>query len=351
MVAEEAAASGVHVTVLAPPSRNRELARLHDSSIPGMTVIRTAGIGRVGAIWRLRRTQFDHVVISSFWSPMSLVYEILRIIRILRTPDLVLTPRGQLNAGPLLTSRWKKVVALPAYRFIAQSSVDRFVATSPSEQDAIETILKRKAILSRQTTTALEVTLDSPSGAGALNVGFVSRIHPRKGLLETLRGLSLVQAEIKFTIAGDVQDATYWRSCQQLTRDFAANVDANYVGLLGRAEVEGLFRDLDVLVLVSSGENFGHAIAEALQVGVRVVICPDTPWSHAVSAQPLAGAVLPYPLNAEDFAVLIDTWAMSERADRRHWRAAARQMYTDSQTQGAPTVTEVILSQSGGAAL
>ena len=48
---------------------------------------------------------------------------------------------------------------------------------------------------------------------------------------------------------------------------------------------------------------------------------------------------------------VIESWAKSDHADRRRWRSAARQVFAGSLTHGTPTVTEVILSQSEGAAL
>src|SRR4051812_13590187 len=58
----------------------------------------------------------------------------------------------------------------------------------------------------------------------------------------------------------------------------AQNIDFKYCGVVEHAGVHETLLGQEVLLLPSYGENFGHAILEALLAGCPVIISDQTPW-------------------------------------------------------------------------
>ena len=109
---------------------------------------------------------------------------------------------------------------------------------------------------------------------------FVGRISPVKGLMEALEALALVDAPLRFDIAGPIADAEYWRRCQTVIARLPSHVTVGHLGELSSGRVSCELAQSDFLLLPSHSENFGHAIFEALAAGVPVVIGPNTPWQE-----------------------------------------------------------------------
>ena len=119
---------------------------------------------------------------------------------------------------------------------------------------------------------------------------FVSRMHPKKGVLE------LVEA-IKRVMSGGVEE---WRSkwrvelvytvSGEFEREYEAKVKARvkelgledvfiFTGALDDEAKWEAYRRADLFVLPTYSENFGIVVAEALWAGVPVITTKGTPWS------------------------------------------------------------------------
>jgi glycosyltransferase involved in cell wall biosynthesis len=56
------------------------------------------------------------------------------------------------------------------------------------------------------------------------------------------------------------------------------NVRVNYIGIVRPHEVLATFSKYDLFFFPTSGENYGHVIAESLMAGTPVLISNKTPW-------------------------------------------------------------------------
>jgi glycosyltransferase involved in cell wall biosynthesis len=61
------------------------------------------------------------------------------------------------------------------------------------------------------------------------------------------------------------------------------NISVNYFGPITHELVHQTLSDYHLFFLPTLGENFGHAIFEALSVGVPVLISDQTPWTDIVN--------------------------------------------------------------------
>lgn len=96
---------------------------------------------------------------------------------------------------------------------------------------------------------------------------FAGRLTPQKDLEVALRALVLVP-EATLTIAGEGGEQ---RRLEGVRDQLGLGDRVRFVGALPRAEVLGLLRDADAVVLSSAWENFPHGLVEALAMGTPVI--------------------------------------------------------------------------------
>jgi glycosyltransferase involved in cell wall biosynthesis len=60
--------------------------------------------------------------------------------------------------------------------------------------------------------------------------------------------------------------------------DLPQNITTCYRGVADGADVINIISRYDLYVLLTSGENFGHTIFQALSASVPVLISDQTPW-------------------------------------------------------------------------
>jgi len=107
---------------------------------------------------------------------------------------------------------------------------------------------------------------------------FLSLITEKKNLHLVIQSLQIIKLRIILDIFGPVKDLVYWKYCQELIKNLPPNVEVNYKGAIPPVQVQKTIINYHALILPSKGENFGHAIYEALSVGRLVIISHFTPW-------------------------------------------------------------------------
>ena len=115
----------------------------------------------------------------------------------------------------------------------------------------------------------------------ALHIVTIGRLDPIKGLDRLLGALPGLPANWRCTIAGD-GPAAYRAELSALARSLGVEERVSFVGHVDQPARERLLRSADVYVCASHSENFGQSIAEALAMGVAVIVSTGTPWSGVV---------------------------------------------------------------------
>lgn len=124
--------------------------------------------------------------------------------------------------------------------------------------------------------------LEVKKGSDALRIIFLSRICPQKNLLYAINVLKAVRTdkEIEFDIYGVIEDKHYWHECQKEMEDLPTNIIAQYMGAVKPDDVIDIFREHDVFLFPTKGENFGHVIYESMAAGCIPIISNNTPWNN-----------------------------------------------------------------------
>ncbi|MGA1206089.1 MAG: glycosyltransferase, partial [Opitutales bacterium] len=121
---------------------------------------------------------------------------------------------------------------------------------------------------------------DEADKGGLKRILFLSRIHPKKGVLDLIKAFGDLKPEgWELVIAGN-DDGGHRAVCE----DFASHqVNADritFTGPVSDADKWEVYRSADLFVLPSYSENFGIVIGEALGMGVPVITTTATPWER-----------------------------------------------------------------------
>ena len=230
-------------------------------------------------------TPHDILYINSFFDSVFTVKTVLaRRLGLLPDTPVVLAPRGEFSPAALRLDRWRKLPYLACSRALGLYRRLMWQASSEFEAGDIRRTLGRMAEplviapnLPRRLGDATGTAHDRSPG-DPLRVVFLSRIAPLKNLAYALQALQHVRVPVSFTIYGPVRDAAYWSECQRLIGCLPDTVKVEYRGEVRSADVPGVLQAHDLFLLPTRGENYGHAIAEALNAGTPVLIADTTSW-------------------------------------------------------------------------
>jgi glycosyltransferase involved in cell wall biosynthesis len=180
---------------------------------------------------------------------------------------------------------FKKYVFLKLFRFIAWHRKVIFHATDEQERKDILFFFSKKArifVVENIPGTPFNQWIPKEKNPGELNCVFISRVHPKKNLYYFLKVLTELgdEANLNFDVYGTEEDKSYARDCRQIPALLDSNIQVSFKGPIPHQQVFETIRNYHVFVLPSLGENFGHAIYEALSAGDPVLISDQTPWRN-----------------------------------------------------------------------
>jgi glycosyltransferase involved in cell wall biosynthesis len=223
--------------------------------------------------------QPDIIYLNSFFSKMTQVVLFLKLIKLIKN-KIILAPRGELSHGALsLKSKKKKVFLSVAKIFRFHSKDLIFHATDKIERFDIERLFPNKVVeIPNLINNKICEFNNFKKETGALNIVFLSRISEKKNLLYALKILQAVgNKNIVFDIYGPKEDLEYWKKCKQVINSLS-NIKISYKGSACPDDISTILSNYQCFFLPTLNENFGHAIVEAMQIGLVPIISNQTPW-------------------------------------------------------------------------
>jgi glycosyltransferase involved in cell wall biosynthesis len=158
-----------------------------------------------------------------------------------------------------------------------------------------------------------------------LSVCFLSRIAPMKNLDFALQVLHSVRSRVDFHVYGPPVDPEYYAACRNRAATLGPHVRVEFHGDVPHELVGEMLARHDLYFLPTRGENYGHAIVEALGAGLPVLISDRTPWLDLEARG--AGWALPLG-QVELFVAVIEAVANMDEA-ARHALARGARAYAD----------------------
>lgn len=234
------------------------------------------------------KIQPDYIYLNSMYSfYFSFFIVILKYMGLIQ-PQIILAPRGMLQAGALKYKPRKKKVFRKLFERLKVSRHVIFHATDDKEyQDIKRYFPSSKSIFSIPNFLSAQ----PPSNAkiekqkGLAKLLYVSRIVPKKNLMFFLNLLKSIDQGVHLTIVGPIEDDKYFKKCEALIQELPTNISIKFLGGLPFELIASQLNSHHFFVLPSFGENFGHAIFEALSFGRPVLISNKTPLKNLSSNQ------------------------------------------------------------------
>ena len=238
------------------------------------------GVGDV--IAAIRDVDPHAVYLNSLFSPLSLRFLIARRIGRVGTIPVLLAPRGELSPGALRLKALKKRCYLHLAALTGLHGGVVFHASTERERDEIASVIRpSESPRVARNPIALDgwAAVPRTKASGAVRLVFVSRIARKKNLHLAIEHLRTLNGSIEFDIYGPLDDEAYWRECLAVMGRLPATIRATYRGAIAHDDVARVLGSRHFFVFPTAGENFGHAIVEALLAGCPVVTSDQTPWN------------------------------------------------------------------------
>lgn len=226
----------------------------------------------------------DTLYLNSFFSyKFSILPILLKQFKKINVESIVLAPRGEFSPGALKLKKLKKQVYIKIARNLSIYKEVKWHATAKSEEKYIKEIFpfaKRIATISNFTSDYSDeiYTKNLTKIKDKVKLMFISRVHPKKNLLQALECLKGCRGEVIYDIYGPIEDDDYWEKCKLVIENLPNNISVNYKGLVDHQDVIPTFQNYHFFYFLTLGENFGHVIAESLIAGTPVIISDQTPW-------------------------------------------------------------------------
>lgn len=265
-----------------------------------------------GLIRFLRGEQYDVLYLNSLFSPKFTLLPMLAM-RLGLSPrkPVIIAPRGELGEGALALKSRKKRLFL---WFAARIGLYRDVIWQASSDNEAKRITEMMNVTPDEVVVAPNLAA-RPLGLREMHrlrsgerptIVFLSRIARMKNLDYAIRVLARVSTPVNFFIYGAIEDSAYWAECQELIASVPGHIRVRYQGELRHEQVHEALVGADLFFLPTRGENYGHAVIEALGAGVPALISDRTPWGDLYESG--AGWSLPLE-DMEAFVSVIDGWA------------------------------------------
>lgn len=218
---------------------------------------------------------------------------------------VIIAPRGMLHTTALSVKKTKKKIYLMAANIMGWFHYVHFHSTNKEETAEMKGALGKNIVCFEASNfpNVLPFRKTDPGRVkGELKLLNIARISPEKNTRFLIDCLAEVKSTVSLTMVGNYNDESYYKSVMKRVEKLPANIKVDYVGFKKLHELAPLYESHDVLILPTLGENFGHAISEALYSGLPCLISHNTPWTDLEKS----GAGFNLDLNTADFARKID---------------------------------------------
>jgi glycosyltransferase involved in cell wall biosynthesis len=219
---------------------------------------------------------FDIIVITSLFSPGSLLFT---IISILLNKKIIVSPRGELDFQALIYKSFVKKIILKIYNLLNFSKVT-FQVTSNMELIHLKRVISSKfrVVLIPNYIDIPEKITPHPSCRYLL---FIGRFHPKKAIDNLLHALLVsrffMSTDFKLFLAGKF-DSGYGRYIYNLALELNITDKVIFLGEVKKDKKESLYANSYVTIVPSHTENFGNVVIESLCQSTPVIASHGTPW-------------------------------------------------------------------------
>lgn len=222
----------------------------------------------------------------------------------------IIAPRGTVEEWSLKQKWLKKKIALWTYQGSDLRHAAAFHVTAESEGRQLRKLGYQQPLIF--SPNGVNVPKEGVGirewgvGSGKKRALFVSRMHPKKGVLELVEAFAKVKdkgegerwcVELVYTVNGEVERAYEQKVKNRILAlgmsyqdkggtvhctTTTSNYDFIFTGPLDDEKKWEAYARADLFVLPSFSENFGIVVAEALYAGIPVITTKGAPWADLI---------------------------------------------------------------------
>lgn len=220
--------------------------------------------------------------VHSLWTyPAYLGYQIAREYNL----PLVVSTRGMMYTWALKQRRCVKTIAMYLFQKSMLKHANVIHITEPNEKKALQklniqnrTILIPNGIELQNPFSSLNIELLKKINYNSEKryIMFLGRIVHNKGIHYLINSFIKLHNEYSdhvLLIVGGIEDKQYYKSLIKMDKIY-------FLDTLDGIDKHTIFSIAELFVLPSFSENFGMAIAEALNYGIPVITTTGTPWKE-----------------------------------------------------------------------
>ncbi len=230
----------------------------------------------------IRNISPGYIYLNNMYSKYFTVYPLLMKRLGMIKGQVVLSPRGMLKSTAVQYKSGKKKLFFQLLKLLRIPGRIVFHATDVTEEADIKNLfgnditIKQISNFPPQEKPLQYIHKES----GVVKLIFVGRVHPIKNLTFLLRCLQFITGNIILTIVAAIEDEAYWLECREIIKSLPETITVELQQDVPHHQIKQLINERHVFVLPTLGENFGHAIFEALGAGRPVLISDQTPWRN-----------------------------------------------------------------------
>lgn len=306
-------------------------------------VLYTATLGRAKRLLEvLEDDQVDLVYLNSLWSPQFTLLPLLyRRFGHMPSRPWLLAPRGMAAQSARDISPRKKAATAFLCRHSGLWSGLAWHATNRKEAADIVNIsagadVHIAADIPRHTDRPAKRHLKQSGGAKLVYVGRISPVKNILGMMDAI-ATAQVHGDLSLDLIGPIDNESYGQRCRAHSAVRSGRV--RFRGPLPPEVVYSCFGNYDAFFSLTTGENFGHSIVEAMDAGLPVILSDQTPWVSASQA----GWIIPLGSKDRAHAALNEIVQMAED-EHALLRAGARSIATDAHRRATDQVRSLFHS-------
>jgi len=223
----------------------------------------------------------DRIYLNSMWSPKFTLMPLSACRKNGWAHQVVLAPRGMLKPAAFEQKGFKKKLFMFLAKINKLYANITWHATNEIECDEIKNHFPKANIRIAPNISNAAIAFNKKELSKPFRILTVGRISPEKGYyeaLETMRNWNPGQI-VQWDIVGLKENSDLVSVLLNDEQNFT-NIKIQLHGHKNQDELKLFYENAHIFFLPSRGENYGHAIAEALSSGTPVVISNSTPWKN-----------------------------------------------------------------------
>lgn len=296
-LSQETSRNGIDIRILSvdDPHTATDVVRWRPLPVETFPLIGPKRLGWAPGISRhLERSQADILHLHGVWQYTTLA--VLRWARRTRRPYVV-SPHGMLEPWALQHNRYRKAVANWLFQNACLQGASCLRATAVSEVESIRLagLVNPVALIANGVPFPEILPARQPRSPGQRKRAlFVSRIHPKKGLLNLVGAWARLRAHPASRAVADQWEVAlvgpdengHLGEVMAAVRAAGLEERIIYLGEIWEEAAKlACYVNADLFVLPTFSENFGLVIAEALTCGVPVITTRAAPWAELETCQ------------------------------------------------------------------